>query len=42
MKIKVEFEIEVPDGTTHYFGELLEEPAFLKLKVIAGFNHWFF
>ena len=41
MKIKVLTEVVAPEGSTHYFGELLDEPAFVKMRQVAGYDHWF-
>lgn len=41
MKIEVTTHVEAPDDATHYFGELLEEPQWLKCTQVgvAG-DHW--
>lgn len=41
MKIEVKVEVEAPNGATHYFGELLDDPLWFKKKYIAGYAHWF-
>jgi len=41
MIIKVQTEVVAPEGSTHYFGNLLDEPTFCKVRQVAGFDHWF-
>lgn len=33
--------IEVPDDTTHYTGNLLDNPSLFKMIIIGGGEHWF-
>lgn len=40
VKIKVSIEIEVPDGATHYRGDILDRPFFFKCTKVAGYDHW--
>ena len=42
MLVIVPVQIEVPDGTTHFQGNPIEDPVFLKTKMIADYPHWFF
>jgi hypothetical protein len=43
MKIQVTVEVEVPDGATHYIGDLLDGPAWLKCTQIGVVgDHWWF
>lgn len=42
MKLKIIFEITVPDGATHFYGDILNDPTFLKKKIIADIEHWFY
>lgn len=43
MPLRIPVEVWVPDGATHYFGDLLDMPTFYKRRDIgvAG-EHWFF
>ena len=41
MIIKVQTEVTAPDGSTHYFGNLLDEPTFVKMIMVGDFEHWF-
>lgn len=41
MKIKVTTEVEAPDGATHYFGDLLDNPTFVKMTMVGVVGeHW--
>lgn len=41
MKIPVTVEVEAPDDATHYFGDLLDDPIFVKCtQVGVGGDHW--
>lgn len=37
----VAVQVEVPDGATHFTGNLLDEAEFYKRKDVAGFPQWF-
>lgn len=41
MKFRVVVEVDAPDGATHYYGELLHDPVWVKCTQIgvAG-DHW--
>lgn len=39
--IKVVRTVEVPDGATHFFGDLLDDPAFYKMTMVGVVGeHW--
>lgn len=41
MKITIPVKIDTPDGTTHYSGELLEDPSFFKMTMVGVVGeHW--
>lgn len=37
----VAVQVEVPDGASHFTGNLLDEADFYKCKDVAGFPQWF-
>lgn len=40
--VKVKAEIEIPEGATHYIGNIAREPNFFKSKEIGVVGtHWF-
>ena len=42
MKISITVQIEAPEGATHYFGDILDEPTFVKCSQIGVVgDHWF-
>ena len=41
MKITITYEIEVPDKSTHYYGEIDEDPTFVK-KTIDPSDGWIY
>lgn len=42
LNLKILIEIEIPDGSTHYFGSLRHSPLFLKKEYIGVVGaHWF-
>lgn len=41
MKVKVAREIDAPDGSTHYHGDLLDDPTFYKMTMVGVVGeHW--
>lgn len=41
MKIQVTTEVEAPEGATHYWGDLLDDPTFVKCTQIGCVgDHW--
>jgi hypothetical protein len=42
MKIKVMVTIEAPDGTSHYTGDLLDDPTWWKTRPIVGVPYWLY
>lgn len=42
MKVKVITQVEVPDGATHYHGDILDTPTFFKCTQVGGFDHWWY
>jgi len=41
MKIRVRVDVEAPSGATHYFGNIMDEPTWIKRVTIAGYPNWF-
>jgi hypothetical protein len=41
MKAKLLIDVEIPDGATHYAGNLANDASFFKKKKIAQYDHWF-
>ena len=41
MKIKVTVEVEVPEGATHYAGEILDDPTYWKSLQRSDGEHWY-
>jgi hypothetical protein len=41
MNLVVPVEVKVPDGATHYSGDLLDEPTFYKMTMVGVVGeHW--
>ena len=44
MRVKVIRTINAPDGSTHYCGDLMEDPTFYKMTMVGvvGEHWWYF
>ena len=40
-QVEVTVTLNVPDEATHYIGDLLDHPTWVKMKVINGREYWF-
>ncbi len=42
MKAKIAIEINVPEGATHYCGNLLDDPTWYKTEILTGVPYWLY